>query len=322
MKAFQKSLVGFGALLMMSATSVAADFGGKKVLFIDSYHEGYPWSDGITAGVKEVIGASGAELKIHRMDTKRNSSTEFKEKAALEAKALIESYKPDVVVACDDNASKFLIAPYYKGKDLPFVFCGVNWDASGYGFPAKNVTGMVEVNALGELLDVLKPIAGGEKVAFLVGDVATSHKEAANIKKVFGLEFAEEVYAKTFADWKKAYTDLQGKADILIVANRAGIKNWNDEDAIAFVEANTKIVTGSLYEFMGPLAMITYGKVAEEQGSWAANAALKILGGTSPADIAIAKNKEGKLIINAKIVEAVGAEIPSDLVESADLIIE
>ncbi len=28
----------------------------KKVLFIDSYHEGYEWSDGIVRGTKSVLG--------------------------------------------------------------------------------------------------------------------------------------------------------------------------------------------------------------------------------------------------------------------------
>ena len=46
------------------------------------------------------------------------------------AKAEIDAFKPDVVIAADDNASKYLIEPYFKDAALPFVFCGVNWDAS------------------------------------------------------------------------------------------------------------------------------------------------------------------------------------------------
>ncbi len=51
------------------------------------------------------------------MDTKRNTSEEFKQEAALKAKALIESSNPDVVIVSDDNAVKCLVQPYnYKSN--------------------------------------------------------------------------------------------------------------------------------------------------------------------------------------------------------------
>ncbi len=75
------------------------------MLFIDPYHEGYAWSDRLTSGIRETIEGRGKGISIFRRDTKRNASTGFKENKALEAKALIERFKPDVVIAADDNAS-------------------------------------------------------------------------------------------------------------------------------------------------------------------------------------------------------------------------
>ena len=157
------SFIGSVLLLLASNVASGGDFDDKKVLYIDSYHEGYPWSDGMTEAITGLIEGSGVELKIHRMDTKRNGSEAFKKEAALKAKAVIESFTPDVVIATDDNASKYLIAPFYKGKNLPFVFAGVNWDAKPYGFPASNVTGMIEVNAYPDLIALLTPLAKGKK---------------------------------------------------------------------------------------------------------------------------------------------------------------
>ena len=76
-------------VLAMLAPVSAATLAGKKVLFIDSYHQGYAWSDGNTEGIQKVLGGTGAELKIHRMDTKPNGSDEFKTAAAEKAKAVI-----------------------------------------------------------------------------------------------------------------------------------------------------------------------------------------------------------------------------------------
>ena len=129
----------------------------KKVLYIDSYHAEYIWSRDITAGVRSVLNPrKDIELKIFRMDTKRNMGEADKKNAAQKARELIESWRPDVVIASDDNASKYLIAPYYKNAKLPFVFCGLNWDAAIYGFPADNITGMVEVAMLEPTIDTLK----------------------------------------------------------------------------------------------------------------------------------------------------------------------
>jgi hypothetical protein len=78
----------------VSGASMATSYTGKKVLFIDSYHEGYAWSDGITSSLKRTLDGTGVELKIIRMDTKRNNDKEFKKNAALKAKSVIEQFMP------------------------------------------------------------------------------------------------------------------------------------------------------------------------------------------------------------------------------------
>ena len=106
-------LTVLAAELVFGTSAFAADYTGKKILYIDSYHEGYVWSDGITQGIQQEFQGTGVELKIHRMDTKRNAEEASKKQAAQEAKAVIESFQPDVVIASGDNVSKCLIMPYY-----------------------------------------------------------------------------------------------------------------------------------------------------------------------------------------------------------------
>ena len=54
------------AILVCANVSLAQK---KKVMFIDSYHEGYEWSDGIVAGVKSILGDK-CDLKVLRRRTK------------------------------------------------------------------------------------------------------------------------------------------------------------------------------------------------------------------------------------------------------------
>lgn len=313
-------------LLAFAGQAVAAGkYEGKKVLFIDSYHEGYAWSDGTLAGVEAVLKSSGADLQVVRMDTKRKKTDEDKLAAAEMVRQTIERYNPDVVIASDDNASKYVIVPYYMNAALPFVFCGVNWDASGYGFPTKNVTGMVEVAAADELFEFLYRLTDGRRVGYLAADVFTAHKEEENIAKTFGINFVASEYATDLADWQAKYRRLQSSVDILLVGNASGTDGWDDDAAASFVEKNTRVPSGAIHEHMARFALIGYTKLAEEQGEWAAKAALRILDGTSPADIPIARNKQGRLIVNARVAEGLGSGATvalGDILQSADQVIE
>ena len=299
-------------------TYLMGESGGKRVLFIDSYHAGYPWSDGITAGIQQVLAEKDVELRIHRMDTKRNGSEEFKKQAAMKAKALIEEFRPDVVIATDDNAQKYLVVPHYRDGDLPIVFAGVNWDASPYGYPASNVTGMVEVSRPDELVNILRTLSGGVSLGSLTGDTSTAHKEHAYYGEQMSITFDESAYVTTFDQWKQEFVRLQDEVDMLFMYNNAGIEGWNDDEAVRFVRENARIPSGSVQPWMAPYVLVAYTKNAQEQGEWAAQAALQILNGTSPSSIPMTTNKRGNMIINSQLAQRLQLEIPASLLNSAD----
>ncbi len=322
MKRFFMSFMGSAILLLVSNIALGGDFDGKKILYIDSYHEGYAWSDGMTEAIVGLIEGSGAELKIHRMDTKRNGSEAFKKAAALKAKAVIKSFSPDVVIATDDNASKYLIVPYYRGKSLPFVFAGVNWDAKPYGFPASNVTGMVEVNAYPDLISILTPLAKGKKIGFLTGPGTTGQLIVERSERILGLQIDQVRQASDFEQWKSMFKELNQKVDMILLNNNAGIKGWDDENAVAFVEKNTQVVTGTTNKWMLKYSVLAYAKLASEQGDWAAQTAMRILLGESPADIPIERNKRGDIGVNKRLARVLGVNIPEEVEFSASEVIE
>jgi ABC-type uncharacterized transport system substrate-binding protein len=71
---------------------------------------------------------------------------------------------------------------------------------------------------------------------------------------------------------------------------------------------------------MMPYAMIGMAKSAEEQGIWAAQTALRILGGTSPSSIEITRNKKEDLMLNVKIASKAGIVFKPALVSNAKII--
>lgn len=303
------------ALALASAPALAQS--GKKVLFVNSYHQGYPWSDDIEEGAAKVLRASGVAVEFVRMDTKRNGDEAFKQKAGLEAKAAIEKAKPDLVIVADDNAVKYVLQPFFKDSALPFVFCGVNWDASGYGLPYRNATGMVEVALTVQLVNKLREYAKGKRVGFLTVDTETERYEQKAYREKLKLQFAQERFVKTLADWKAAFAELQDQVDVLLLGNFAGINDWNEAEAKAWAETHTRIPSGGMYDFMMPYAMLGLTKVAQEQGIWSGKTAVAILGGAKPSSIPVTENREGQIMLNVKLASKAGVVFKPELARNA-----
>jgi ABC-type uncharacterized transport system substrate-binding protein len=305
------------AATMLAATAAEAQgLAGKKILFINSYHEGYEWSDGVEKGARTAAQGSGVDLRFLRLDMKRHGDDAFRKQAGEKARAEIEAYKPDVVILSDDPAVQYVLLPYYKNAKVPFVFCGVNWDAGRYGMPFQNTTGILEVSFAKQLVDTMRPYAKGDRVAYLTIDSETERIEADAYKKLVGIKFAAERFVKTQAEWKAEFQKLQGEVDMLFLGNYAGTA-WNEAEAVAFVAEHSKIPTGSIYDFMAPYAMINFAKIAEEHGVWSVKAAFDIVKGASPASIPVARNKESKLVLNPKLAARAGVIFKPEVLRSA-----
>ena len=304
----------FGVFL----TGKAQEVKGKKVLYINSYNEGYTWSDGEQKMILSILGAAGVDVKTILMDTNRQKSPEHLAEVSAECKKMIDDWKPDVVVVSDDSPMKG-VWPSYKNGKIPFVFCGVNWDATAYDVPAKNITGMLEVCPVKDLLVEMNKIKPGKTIGFLAADNSTPRIDGENLTKIVGGE-VKVVLVKDFATWKQGFLDLQSKVDLLIIGGNGGITDWNDAEARQFAEENTKIVTGSWHDFLNGMALISFNKLPEEQGTWAANAAIKIIKGTEAGTIPVVKNVKGELVVNTRIAAKSGLVPSFDVLHNAKLI--
>ncbi len=312
-------------------TTPVAHEARKKVLLVNSYHQGYFWTDGITEAVLESFGAgvdthgavdnskSKVILNIIYMDTKRNPSEAYKKKAATGVKERIDSWQPDLIITTDDNAAKYLIVPYFKHTDLPVVFCGVNWDASNYGFPARNVTGMIEVQLVDQIIKTLGAYARGDRIGFIKGDDFSARKEAKFFEQRFNIKLINR-FVKNFTQWQHQYRLLQDDADIVLVGNAASIPDWDANQARALINEITRVPTGNWDESMKQFNLVTFATVPREQGEWSARTALEILNGTPPEDIPLATNKVARVYLNMSLARKLGIKFPIELIEHAILL--
>lgn len=274
-----------------------------KCLHVMSYHQGYEWNDGIDAGVENTLRGK-CEIKKFYMDSKRNTSPEFIKKAALKAKKLIEDFQPDVVIASDDNASRYLVQVFYKNGDIPIVFNGINWTADAYGYPYKNTTGMVEVAPIKVMLEIAKRnTVTISTVVFLSDDVLSEHKNFEYFKSAYGRKgvTVTPIFVKNMHDWENGFVAAQ-TGDLVILGNNAGINDWDQKQAIRHVKKRGKKLTMTTSQWMMPYTMIGVSKIASEQGEWAAEVALEVLGGTAISSIPVTINRRWFLYQNKQLL--------------------
>ena len=291
-----------------------------RCLFVSSYHQGYAWSDGVERGLRATL-EGHCELRQFDMDTKRHKEEAHKRRAAEQAKAIIESWQPDVVITADDNAAKYLVAEYYRDAALPFVFAGVNWTAREYGFPFSNVTGMVEVAPIRPMLEAAMEAAGGRRAFYLGADTLTERKNLARFEAAaaeIGLELDSRL-VPTAADWIDAYESRQQDHDFLVIGSHSGIVDWEAERAhvLERVRMHSGRLTVTNHDWMMPFTMLGMTKIPEEQGIWSAQAALAILDGTSPSDIPIIANRQWDVWVNDALLDVARVSLPSGLARQA-----
>jgi ABC-type uncharacterized transport system substrate-binding protein len=303
------------ALVLLSLPTVAKE---KTCALVLSYHQGYEWNDGIEEGAKAVL---EGQCRIHTlyMDSKRNPDPKFIRKAALRAKAMIDELQPDVVIAADDNASKYLVKRHFKDADIPFVFCGINWTVSQYGYPYSNVTGMIEVAPIKPLLkNILKIVPNATTGIYLSADVLTEHKDYLRYKKIYrskGIRL-RSVFVTSMQQWMDEYKKAQDNADFVVLNNNSGINDWDSQKAEAFVLQHARVLSVSNYKWMMPYTMFSMTKSPQEQGRWAASSAVKILFGRSPKDIPISVNREWNNYINKDLLAQANIHIADDVLEN------
>ncbi len=303
----------------------------SKVLYVNSYHRGYEWSDAITKGILDTFGArldrdggvdnsdSRVILKIVYMDTKRNKSEAFKKAAALKVREMIAAWRPDVVIASDDNAAKYLIVPYLMDTGIPVVFCGLNMDASVYGFPSATVTGMVEVFPVIQLLAIMKPYAVKARICALAADTLSEHKALELIEKEYRLDI-DATFVNTFGELRKAYIDSQQKCGMLLFFELLSVKGFDHHELLKLVAEKARIPSGALDSFNREYVLVTCANKGEEQGEWAARAALAILKGRAPADIPMATNRKARVYLNMSMAKRLGIRFPIELIDRADFV--
>jgi len=314
------------ALLFVSMVGAAQ--AGQKVLLIFSYHPEYSWVTEETRGVEDVLKDRGIAIEKFYLDTKRNTTAKWKEEVAGDAVKKIEEFSPDLVMVFDDNACE-LVAKKYIGKTLPFVFAGMNGEPGDYGFPADNITGVLERGHVNESMELLKRLVPSLTKAAIITD--NSPTSQAFISRVGRTILPIEIYGfygtDDFDTWKAKVKELQSKVDAIGLFVYHTIKKKGEElslpaeEVLRWTLQNNQIPEFATSDFTvrgGALCGVVMSGYV--QGETAAKMALMILAGANPANIPIRVPQEGIPMINKRRAEELNIRIPQDVLEEVEIV--
>lgn len=131
---------------------------GPEVLFLNSYHPGLYWSDGVQDGVRQSLGPH-ERFAVEYLDSKHFNAPVGDSLHAAEFRYRYGAHPPRLIVSSDDFALRFLLRwrdDLFPG--VPVVFCGINDFQPNSLAGHEGYTGISELNEMSQTIELWKRI--------------------------------------------------------------------------------------------------------------------------------------------------------------------
>jgi two-component system cell cycle sensor histidine kinase/response regulator CckA len=311
-------------LFFMPALSIA-DQVKKNVLYLNSYHNGYKWSDGLLEGVRTVLnsGQFKVDLQIEYMDAKKFDYEVISKNLLALYKEKFKNESFDIIVISDNDALNFINQHrQVLFPEVPVVFCGIN-DLMDSDTAAGNITGVVEAYDFLATLEVAKKLHPGKDHLVVLIDNSTAgvtirhqaEKMTKNLNTGLQIEFWIQL---SLEEAQQRVKKLPNDTFLFIAPYYQTINGrfYTSEEVSEAIYRHSSVPIYTGWEFMVGYGAVG-GKVLSgvEQGKIAGEMALKILGGAKADDIPIIREPSGIFLFDFKVMEKLGIDqklLPED----------
>lgn len=315
-------------ILFSNARSAADEITAtKKVLVVMSYHRDYQGEMEIARALEANL--TGVELRYFYLNAKYDYEGGGRKGA--EAYRIFQEYRPDAVVAVDDPAQVFFVVPYLRDRvEVPVVFCGVNFEAGKYHYPAANVTGVLEKKHYRESLGFARLVVPElRKVALVYKDNPTNRQNLAQIEAEEGdypLTISGKYPVESLAELKLLVAHLKGRVDAIMVLNLSGIvdddgKAMDGTEVLRLLAESCPLPTiGSNSWEIKAGVLCGVVKSDAEQGAIDAAMLKKIWAGSKVSDLPIQQNCNGLRLVNLTTLKRLKLALSPEAVLGTQLV--
>lgn len=295
-----RALAAAAALALLLCLPPTAAASGRSVLVLHSYHPDLAWTAGIMTGMHRELDTVRPPLSLHveYLDTKRNPGAAYRAEyldGVLPHK--LANHRFDLVLLSDNDAFDFVVA---HRRDLfagvPVVFCGVNGYTPAMLRGEHGITGVAEMPAFAETVDLALRLHPGTRRVIFVGETRTatgqiSDETLQQIARRHAPAIATEFWNDLPSEELQKRIAGLGRENLVFLASvlrdRKGEVISYEESARLLRERSPVPIYGSWDFFLGE--GIVGGKLtsSDAQGVTAAKLARRILAGENPDAIPV-----------------------------------
>jgi two-component system, cell cycle sensor histidine kinase and response regulator CckA len=301
-------------IIILPPSTSYGDNEKKNVLFLNSYHNGYHWSDGLLEGVRTVLAQSEhkIDLQIEYMDAKKFDYVDVSQNLLSLYKKKFKEETFDIIIISDNDALNF-INEHRKElfPGVPVVFCGVN-DLKDSDLSTGKITGVVEVFDFVATVTVATNLHPERKRLIVLIDDSTAgtaiRKQVEKISSENDLGIEIDYWIQlSLPEAQKRVGNLPDDTMLFIAPYYQTTSDgifYTSEEVSETIYKHSSVPIYTAWEFM-----VGYGAVGGrvlsgfEQGKTTGTMALKILNGTSIEEIPIVQQPGGIYLFDHAVME-------------------
>jgi PAS domain S-box-containing protein len=302
----------------------------RHVLFLNSYQNGYAWSDEILEGVRDALAhyAEPVDLQIEYMDTKRYRLEEIRDVLKPYYQQKYDGAHLDVIIAADNNAYDLLLETrglLFRG--VPVVFCGVNDFKPESIQRLRNITGVLEDPDMAATVEFALRLRPQFKRVVIIGDNSVTSAAITNqFRKtwpVFEGRLQYEYWdSYTLNEILERAAGLDSDTMIYFTPFYKGAHGelYSAEEVLQAIARHTTSMVFSSWRFLLGHGMVG-GKVlsGQKMGRQAAEMAMRIMDGESASRIPVMPRIEEGWAFDWNVLQRFG--IPEETLPEGSTVI-
>lgn len=159
--------------ILAACTSLLAGQPQKHILYINSYHTGFSWTDEVTKGILDYFSqVEGVHVHTEFMDAKRNTPETV---TAYFLPYLSQKFavdKPNLIIVSDNSALDLVLAHRHTTKlfkDVPIVFAGIS-NPDDYPLESEDLYGVVEIDMFVASFEMMRKLYPNFRTVYLFLD--------------------------------------------------------------------------------------------------------------------------------------------------------